>query len=250
MTSETPSRQVASVSRALQILELLIAAPLHELGVTEIARGIGVVKSSAHQLLSTLASHGFVETSAGSGRYRLGVGLMEAGAVASQQLGLGPGVLPMLEALVSEVGETCSLGVLVGTNISLLQRVEAQSVLRVDLKVGTRFPAQTSAIGRVILSEMAQEQRDQVLEQMNLPEHERQAFLQELDKVRQDGCAIVNNIPVEGIGAIAVAVRPSAQGPVAGLVVAAPAFRFNPEAWRAPLQRTAAMIAARGIRKF
>ena len=56
MNTQVQVRQVASVSRALQIIELLISNPTQELGVSEIARELGVVKSTAHQLLATLAS--------------------------------------------------------------------------------------------------------------------------------------------------------------------------------------------------
>ena len=72
---------------------------------------------------------------------------IEAGAVAASHIGLGPALTPFLEALVAEVKETCSIGAITGNSITLLQRVEAESVLRVDLKVGTRLPLHTSAIG-------------------------------------------------------------------------------------------------------
>ena len=249
MNTQVPIRQVASVSRALQIIELLISNPTHELGVTEISRELGVVKSTAHQLLATLAAHGFVENNGTSGRYRLGVRAMEAGAVASTQAGLGPAVLPLLEALVSEVHETCSIGVLTGNSVSLVQRVEAESVLRVDLRVGTQFPIQTSAIGRIILAGMPQERRDQILDALDMSKAERRKTDKAIEVARQEGCAIVRNIPVEGISAIAVAVRTSTQAPLAGLVVAAPTFRFDPDAFRSALTRTAGLIAARTERR-
>lgn len=249
MNTEVQVRQVASVARALQIIELLIAHPAHELGVSEISRELGVVKSTAHQLLATLAAHGFVENNGSTGRYRLGVRAMEAGAVASTEAGLGPAVVPLLEALVNEVHETCSIGVLVGNSVSLVQRVEAESVLRVDLRVGTRFPIQNSAIGRVILAEMPEERRIQVLDALDLPKAERRQTEKAIEAARLEGCAIVRNIPVEGISAMAVAVRTSAQAPLAGLVVAAPSFRFNPDAFRGALTKTAGLIAARAERR-
>jgi DNA-binding IclR family transcriptional regulator len=217
--------------------------------VTEVARELGVVKSTAHQLLATLAAHGFVENNGPSGRYRLGVRAMEAGAVASTQAGLGPSVLPLMEALVGEVHETCSIGVLMGNSVSLVQRVEAESVLRVDLRVGTQLPIQTSAIGRIILAEMPQERREQILDALNMPKAERRRTEKAIEVAREEGCAIVRNIPVEGISAIAVAVRISTQAPLAGLVVAAPTFRFNPDAFRSALTKTAGLIAARAERR-
>jgi DNA-binding IclR family transcriptional regulator len=249
MNTQVQIRQVASVSRALQIIELLISHPKHELGVSEIAREIGVVKSTAHQLLATLAAHGFVENNGTSGRYCLGVRAMEAGAVASTQVGLGPAVVPLLEALVGEVHETCSIGVLVGNSVSLVQRVEAESVLRVDLRVGTRLPIETSAVGRAILAAMPEERRVQILDALDLSKTERRQTDKAIESARHEGCAIVRNIPVDGISAIAVAVRTSAQAPLAGLVVAAPTFRFNPDAFRGALARTASLIAARAERR-
>lgn len=249
MNTQVQVRQVASVSRALLIIELLISNPTHELGVSEIARELGVVKSTAHQLLATLASHAFVENNGTSGRYRLGVRAMEAGAVASTQAGLGPAVVPLLEALVDEVHETCSIGVLVGSSVSLVQRVEAESVLRVDLRVGTRFPIQTSAIGRIILAEMPDERRMQMLDGLGLSKVERRQTEKAIETARQEGCAVVRDIPVEGISAMAVVVRTSPQAPLAGLVVAAPSFRFNPDAFRGALTRTAELIAARAGRR-
>lgn len=245
MNTQVPTRLVASVSRALQIVELLIASPTHELGVTEIAHELGVVKSTAHQLLATLAAHGFVENNGTSGRYQLGVRAMEAGAVASSHAGLGPAVLPLLEALVGEVHETCSIGVLTGHSVSLVQRVEAESVLRVDLRVGTQLPIQTSAIGRIILAKMPPERRKQILDALDMSNAERRKTDKAIEIARQEGCAIVRNIPVEGISAIAVALQTSTRAPLAGLVVAAPSFRFNPDAFRSALGRTAAQIAAR-----
>ncbi|MBL0419092.1 IclR family transcriptional regulator [Ramlibacter sp. AW1] len=251
LNEEEPTvRQVASVSRALQMLELLVAHPEHELGVSEMAREIGVVKSSAHQLLATLVAHGFVESNTATGRYRLGLRLMEAGAVAAKHFGFGPAVVPLLEALVAQVHETCSLGVLVGSSVSLVQRVEAESVLRVDLKVGTRFPAHHSAIGRVIMAGMPPDRLTPMVDSFELSRSERQALLKELDVVRREGCSIVRDIPVEGISAMAVPVRTSAEPAIAGLVVAAPSFRFNPKAWRGPLFSAAAAISARGDRRL
>ena len=132
-----------------------------------------------------------------------------------------------------------------GNSVSLVQRVEAESVLRVDLRVGTQLPIQTSAIGRIILAEMSQQAREQILDALEMSKAERRKTDRAIEAARQEGCAIVRNIPVEGISAIAVAVRTSTQGPLAGLVVAAPTFRFNPDAFRSALTRTASLIAAR-----
>ncbi len=130
------TRTVSSVARALQIIELLIDHPGEELGVTEIARHLGVAKSTAHQLIATLQSRGFIDQDHMSSRYRLGLRTMEAGTVAAANIGIGPALIPLLQELVDQVRETSSIGVLSGDGVVLLQRVEAESILRVDLKLG------------------------------------------------------------------------------------------------------------------
>ena len=68
-----------SVDRALSILETL--ARTGEAGVTDLARGLAVHKSTAFRLVATLESHGLVEQTEERGKYRLGVGLLRlAGA--------------------------------------------------------------------------------------------------------------------------------------------------------------------------
>lgn len=238
-------RQVASVSRALRVIELLISHPSHELGLSEIARRLEIGKSTAHQLLATLAAHGFVDQGEASPRYRLGIRAMEAGAIAASHIGLGSALIPLLEALVREVRETCSIGVMSGNSITLLQRVEAESVLRVDLKVGTRLPLHTSAIGRVLMSAMPPETQTRLLDDLNLAPAERRETLAALQVAHEENCSIVRDIPIDGISAIAVAIRGRDQRPVAGLVVAGPSFRFEPSACREAALRTAESIGAR-----
>jgi DNA-binding IclR family transcriptional regulator len=240
-----PVRQVSSVARALHIVELLIAHPQHELGISEIARTLGIGKSTAHQLVATLVAHGFLDRAEASTRYRLGTRLMEGGAVAAEHVGLGPAVTPILEDLVRRVGETSSIGIMASREIVLIHRVEAKSVLRVDLKIGTRFPLHNSAIGRVILSAMPENSRHQLISEMEISDDDRNAMNEALTDAQHAGHAIVRNIPVEGINAIAVAVRGKHGQPVAGLVIAGPSFRFEPEDYSDIAAETAALISER-----
>lgn len=240
-----PVRQVSSVARALRIVELLIAHQEHELGISQIARALGIGKSTAHQLVATLVTHGFLDRTETSARYRLGTRLMEGGAVAAEHVGLGPAVTPILENLVRRVGETSSIGIMASHEIVLIHRVEAKSVLRVDLKVGTRFALHNSAIGRVIISAMPEGQRRQIINDIEMTDDERSAMNTALTDAQRTGHAIVRNIPVDGINAIAVAVRGKHGQPVAGLVIAGPSFRFEPEDYSDIAAETAALISER-----
>src|SRR5690625_3795635 len=65
---------IQSVDRALQILELLTESP--SLGTSDIARKLGVHRSTASRLLATLEARDVVEQVADRGAYRLGLGLL------------------------------------------------------------------------------------------------------------------------------------------------------------------------------
>lgn len=240
-----PVRQVASVARALRIVELLISEPEHELGITQIARALSIGKSTAHQLVATLVAHGFLDQVETSARYRLGPRLMEGGAIAGEHVGLGPAVTPILEDLVRRVGETSSIGIMASHEIVLIHRVEAKSVLRVDLKIGTRFPLHNSAIGRVILGSMSDSARDELIKTQDINNAERRSMNAALDEVRQTGHAIVRNIPVDGINAIAVPIFGKQGEPIAGLVIAGPSFRFEPKDYAGVAAETAKAISIR-----
>src|SRR5262249_56708210 len=73
-TGQPASRQVASVQRAVAILNELADAGT-ELGTNEIARRTGINVSTISRILATLTSGGLVEHVAATGRYRLGVGM-------------------------------------------------------------------------------------------------------------------------------------------------------------------------------
>src|SRR5690606_16688647 len=87
-----------------------------------------------------------------------------------------------------------------------LHRVEAKSVLRVDLKIGTRFPVHTSAIGQAILATLPETISTQELDSLSLAKPEYQRAQETINAARKLGYAIVRDTPVVGINAIAVAI--------------------------------------------
>ena len=239
------SRTVGSVDRALQIIEMLIDHPGEELGVTEIARHVGIAKSTAHQLLATMLARGFLDQDENSLRYRFGLRTMEAGVVASANIGIGPALIPLLQELVDEVRETSSIGVLSGNGVVLLQRVEADSILRVELKLGSRLPLHSSAVGRMLLATMPAPERSLRIKELNLSPEDLASTEAAVAEAEKMGCAIVRDIPVDGISAIAVPIQNQHRRAIAGLVIAGPTFRFEPLDYRDTAWEMARQISNR-----
>src|SRR4051794_41124461 len=101
-----PGRPVASVARALALLDELGAAP-DGLGVNELARRIGVNASTASRLLATLEAGRLVERAPG-GPYRLGLRLVALADGVLSRLDVRELARPRLRALVAATGEAAT----------------------------------------------------------------------------------------------------------------------------------------------
>src|SRR3954465_6883211 len=98
---------VQSVDRALTILGIL--ARLGEVGVTEISSELGVHKSTAFRLMTTLESPEPVEETADRGKYRLGVGLVRLAGASTARLDVVQEARPVCRRLAAESGETVNI---------------------------------------------------------------------------------------------------------------------------------------------
>ena len=149
--SNGESSAVQSVDRALSILEIL--ARSGEFGVTEIAAELGVHKSTAFRLVSTLETRGMVEQVAERGKYRLGYGVLRLAGVASARLDVIRLSRPFAEQLASELGETINLTVLWQHEALYVDQVAStNSALQMHNWVGQHIPVHCTANGKALIS--------------------------------------------------------------------------------------------------
>ena len=142
--------QLTTVTKALHVLQAFsYEQPV--LGVSELARKLGMGKSSVHRVLSTLAEQGFVTKTEGD-RYRLGLKLHELGQLVVSSLELRQVAHGPLERLRNESGETVHVAVLEGSDAMYVHRIESQSTLRTFSRVGRRVPAHTTSSGKCLLA--------------------------------------------------------------------------------------------------
>jgi DNA-binding IclR family transcriptional regulator len=151
MTSPTPeSSQAGTVEKAIDILFHLHAAPAAR-GVTEIARELGLAKSSAHRLLAALTRRGLVEQDE-RGRYRPGIGLVALGLGALEREPVVVAARPVLEQEAEALGETFFLVGQRGHEIVVLDKVEGTGFLRAAPRVGAMVPVHATAVGKLFLA--------------------------------------------------------------------------------------------------
>lgn len=142
---------VQSLSRALDLLEALAATD--ESALTDLAQRTGMIPSTAHRLLASLAQRGYVAQSPGNGRYRLGFKALElASSVSSRRDHLRTTARPHLEALREQTGESVNLVVLDRLDVVYLDQVEGSRSVRMFTQVGRTVPAHTTGAGKAILA--------------------------------------------------------------------------------------------------
>jgi DNA-binding IclR family transcriptional regulator len=232
---------IRSVDRAVAILDLL-ALEGWSAGA-EVARELGVHRSTALRLLATLDRHGLVERDPRTAKYRLGVRLTQLASAVRGELDLRQAARPVCEALARSLGETVTLDVIdAGEIVPVEQASGSTSVMSVDWR-GTRSPIHCTASGKVILAFAPDELRDHLLEkplERRTPHTivDRQALEQQLATARTDGFARTFEELEVGLNAVAAPVRNPAGEVIAAVDVSGPAHRMGPAARAALVGRT------------
>jgi DNA-binding IclR family transcriptional regulator len=149
----TPVAGAPGYSTVRKTLAVISAFSYSEpvLGVSELARRLGIGKSTVHRILTTLAADGFVERTPDD-RYRLSLKMYEIGQQVAASNELRERVHPHLERLHNDTGETAHLAVLAGTDVVYLDRLESPNMLRLMTRVGRRRAAHATSSGKCLLA--------------------------------------------------------------------------------------------------
>ncbi|MFC7495645.1 MULTISPECIES: IclR family transcriptional regulator [unclassified Nocardioides] len=228
--SEGPAG-VQSVDRALTILEVL--ARVGEAGVTEVAVELGVHKSTAFRLVTTLESHRLVEQTSDRGRYRLGVGVLRLAGATTARLDLVQEARPVCRQLAADTGETVNIAVLSDRSALYLDQVAGSSALQPHNWVGQHIPLHATSNGKVLLSGLADDRLTEVLGSLSrytpLTITTKAKLREELGRVREQGYAVAVDELEEGLTAAAAPVRNAHGDVVASMSVSGPSFRLGPD---------------------
>jgi IclR family transcriptional regulator, pca regulon regulatory protein len=223
-----------------------------ELTLSEVAAATGVTRATARRFLLTLGDLGYVRN---DGRFfSLSPRVLELGYAYLSSLSLPEVAEPHLETLVAEVNESSSVSVLDGADVVYVARVPVSRIMTVAINVGTRFPAYATSMGRVLLAglpddELASYLDGVVLDRLTTRTISSTAALRtEIQRVRAQGWAMVDQELEEGLRAVAAPIRDRAGRTVAAVNVSAHASRTSLESMRRdvvpPLLAAAARISA------
>lgn len=143
-----------AVQRALAVLKAFTDAQ-PELGLTALARVVGLNKGTTYRLLTVLESEGLVAKGREGDRYRLGPELIALGVRAMRSGDLRAISRPELEQLAQVTGETATLEVLAGADVLILDEVFGSHLISATHWVGTRWHAYATSTGKAMLAQMS-----------------------------------------------------------------------------------------------
>jgi IclR family KDG regulon transcriptional repressor len=224
---------VSAVGRTMAVLEALAEHP-EESGVSEIANKLDMSKATVYRFLQSLKARGYVVQDA-EDRYRLSVRLFELGAQALPHLDIVREAEPGMRRINELTGETVHLGILDEGSIVYVHKIDSKYNLRMYSRIGRRAPLYCTGIGKVL---MAWLEEDELLAHLELESFERrtantltsaEAYLQELETVRQQGYAEDHEEFEDNMRCLAAPIRDRFGHVIGGMSVSFPCFRFREE---------------------
>lgn len=143
---------VKSAERVLKILEAL--ARHQPASMPQLRKELDIPRSSLHSLMAVLVDRGFATVDERN-QFCIGLKAFETGATWLETMSLENTARPVLRSLVQELNQIAHLGVLDGTDIMYVMKQENESSVRLVSAVGRRLPAHTTALGKVLLGALS-----------------------------------------------------------------------------------------------
>ncbi|MGA3173988.1 MAG: IclR family transcriptional regulator [Syntrophorhabdales bacterium] len=253
-----PKSLVQTIERVSAIIDL-IGESRDGTSIKDASSKLALPKGTVHRLLSSLAYCGYVRQDVATRNYFLGLKLLRLGGMASSQLDVRGIARPHLQALAEKNKETVHMVVWDEGEVVYIDKVESSQRLgglRMTSKIGGRNPAHSSAVGKLFLSRLADDELGAFISLKGLPErtartiHDEASLRQELQAIRQQGYAVDDEENEKGIRCVGALVLDNAERPVAAVSVSGPTVRVTKEAIRDVLRKQIVEAALEISRKL
>lgn len=226
-----PSLFVQSFARGLEVIEAFGQTPA--MSLTEVAEATELSRATVRRFLHTLVALGYMR--ANDKTFQLTPKVMNLGFAYLASQPLVELVDPVLAQLSKDSGHSTSVSVLDNTDVVYIARQETTSIMRINITVGTRFPAYATSMGRVLLAGLPVDQLEAYLAQADLTEvtdytiTDPDSLRTELAHIRDQGYAVVTEELEVGLASVAVPIRNRAGDTVAAMNTSVAVTRHSPE---------------------
>src|SRR5246127_1307850 len=160
------SYDITALQRGLKLLHLFSESP-KGLTAKQVAALSRLPVSTVHRFLANLVTAGFLNRD-GEGTHHLGIACFAIGQAAAGQLDIRRLSLPHLRDLNQQTRETIHLTVRHGLAAVYVEKLDSPEQLRIHSRIGASVPLHCSAVGKVMLANMPQEEREKLLRQLDL----------------------------------------------------------------------------------
>jgi len=249
---DPPSGRLSSVTSALLVLKVF-SEDEAEIGISSLAKRLGLAKSTVHRLAVTLAAEGFLEQNPENGRYRLGLSLFALGALVRRRMDVSNQARPLLGVLRDHTQEAVHLAILAQSSIMYLYNLESAQAIGIRSYIGARKPAFCTSEGRAMLAYAPAEVvagviRDGLVARTPKTQTDPQALQRSLDEVRQLGYAIDDEESEVGMRGIAAPIRDISGKVIAAVGLAGPIQRLTKKDLRGLSTQVVATAEAVSVR--
>jgi IclR family transcriptional regulator, KDG regulon repressor len=227
-------RLVPALVRGLDVLEFVRAADPPP-SAAQLTRGLGLPRTSVHELIQTLVARGYLDELPGAPRrYRLGVRLFELGNVYAAGLDLAREGHAAAERVAAECQETVQVAIRDGTEVIYVAKVDSTHPVRMVSYPGARLPAHLTALGKMLLSAVPDDQLAALYpdghelpgmtpQSIRSPDRLRQV----LADIRRDGLSWDECESNPAVNCVAAPVYDHDQTMVAALSISVPTMRWS-----------------------
>ena len=241
--------RVQSLGRAFSILEE-VARHREGIGLADLSKRVGLHNSTTFHLAKTMVSLGYIRQERDSKRYRIGLPLFALAASALDEIEMVNIATPVLEELSRETGESSHFAVRMGDAVVVIARTSGPGAFQLTDRVGVVRPAHCTALGKVILASLRDDQLKRFLERAELRPSTKNsitevpALLREIAEVRRTGIAFDEGEFNLEVRCIAVPTRDFTGRIVGAIGISGPIWRQSQQA----LQAKAKIVQAAGAR--
>lgn len=217
-----------TVEKALKVLEEFADAGV-PLRISELSDRVSINKSTCYRLLQALSTRGYVTQDLDSSKYRLGYKILEISNAMLKSIGLRTVARPHLEQLARETSLTVGLAVRNEWEMVYVDQVDGPGVIRLELRVGSRWPMHCTAAGKAFLAFLREEEIEDFLSLRNLQKHTRNTIggakrlIRELRTIRVRGYAFNNAEYQKEVKAVGSPVFRTKREVIGSVVAAGPA---------------------------
>ena len=216
--------RVFSVDKALKIIDLFKTHD--ELSLIEISGMLNMPKTTTFALIATIEDHGFLNQDSVSGKYKLGLSVIELYNALSNRINIKDEAAALLQPISERYGKNVHITTLIRNEVIYLESIIPTGGMTIKTIVGSRAPANCTSTGKAFLSCLSETDLDKLLEEYPLQSLTPNSITDigklktELNHIREVGYAIDSEESILGVRGVGLAVKNNIGKALIGISVA------------------------------